>query len=247
VIFIDDRVGAIELKDVLSGAGVSIEVTRLEFCDVCFMGNGPEGRALIGIERKRVLDLVSSMTTGRLSGHQLIGMQRDFDYCYLLVEGIWRGNPDTGVAEKLRFKKWVPVQVGKRNFMRRDIDNFLNTLSIIGGVIPWFTHNISESSRWLLSLYSWWQKAWTEHKSHKKFNRVHRGVPLERPSLVMRVAAELAGIGEGRGREFGREFGSVQDLVMAEETDIMKVKGVGKTLARSVHAELRAKSKGDKE
>src|ERR1044071_4618368 len=90
ILRIDDRIGSVELAPLFQSYGIKPIVCRLEFGDLDFVGRGPQGGCAIVVERKRINDLVSSIQSKRLSGHQTPGMARSYDYAYLIVEGIWR-------------------------------------------------------------------------------------------------------------------------------------------------------------
>jgi len=165
VILIDDRVGAVELDKHLKQPH---RVSRLEYADAWFAGNGPAGPVTVGIERKRFRDLMDSISSGRLSGHQLIGLQNSYDYIYLLVEGIFKIGKD-GYLRRPKGKSWIVVQLGDRPLTCNYLYNYLNTLSIFARVIVQFTPSIRVSGLWLDSLYTWWSKPWKDHKSHMQF------------------------------------------------------------------------------
>jgi len=54
------------------------------------------------------------------------------------------------------------------------------------------------------------------------------------------VLSGIPGLGPARVKELLKHFGSVKRLRAASETDIAEVKGIGPTLAATVHAHLRA-------
>lgn len=236
-IYVDDRVGAVELAKHI---GPKASVQRLEYGDAMFLGEGDAGAPLsIGIERKRVLDLVNSMVTGRLSGHQLIGLKSSYDYVYLLVEGLWKADSQ-GMLVKWGRRSWVPVELGKRRFMAKEVEKFLNTLAIMCGVVVWRTESEEQSGRWLRDLHEWWQRPWNKHKSHLAFHTPTptNRVSLIKPKLVHRVAKELAGVGWDKGKALADKFTGVGDLVSASEKELAKVPGIGKKLAKSIREEL---------
>ena len=114
MIQIDERTGSAELQS-LFPPGVPTIVGRLEFGDFAFLGNGPEDEPVsIGVERKGIRDLLNSMVTGRLVGHQLIGLVNNYHYVYIVVEGLWRFNPTDGMMEEHSNGGWVPIQLGSR-------------------------------------------------------------------------------------------------------------------------------------
>ena len=230
MILVDDRIGSVELVPLLS---IPNNVCRLEFGDFAWSGHGPEGQVSIGVERKRISDFLSSMTTGRLSGHQLIGLSANFDFVYLIVEGVWRPERGTGILQIPCGKGWQAAQQGSRRFMVRDIYNFINTLQIICGVHVVTTYNDLETVKWLESCYSWWQKKWEAHKSHLQF-RDSDHAHLVRPSLVARIANQFPGIGLDRARHLAEKFKSPIELVLATKEELEKVEGIGKTLAKNL-------------
>ena len=90
MILLDDRTGSGELLPLFRPYDAPVELARLDFGDACWLGNGATGPELVGVERKTIHDLVSSMRSKRLSGYQLPGLLRTYDWVYLLVEGVWR-------------------------------------------------------------------------------------------------------------------------------------------------------------
>jgi ERCC4-type nuclease len=77
VLFVDPRSGSKELVRPLTKAGLPVDAsTQLEAGDLFFVGRGDKGAATtIGIEHKKVADLIASLRTGRLQGVQLPGMR----------------------------------------------------------------------------------------------------------------------------------------------------------------------------
>lgn len=246
MISIDDRVGSRELHPHIPRP-TPTTLTRLQYADVCWLGEGDGGQPVsVGVERKRIGDLVNSIDSGRLSGGQLHGLLCAYDYVYVLVEGLWRPSPETGVLQVSRKRGWQDLEYGNQRWMARRIHNYLATLELVCGVRVWRTATIEESGRWLGDCYHWWQKAWVEHRAHLQWHTPHwysqpRGclVRLQKPSLVERVAREITGMGQRRAEALGRKYGSVLELVMAGEGELREVEGVGKKLAKTIVGELR--------
>ncbi len=245
-IYIDSRVGSKELEKYIPVRSV---VTTLQYGDIAFLGNGPNGACRsIGIERKTINDLVSSMTSARLSGHQLIGMLQAYDYVYLLIEGIWRANPSDGLLEimkSVRGKRgFRPVELGKRRFTAREVWNYVNTLAVQGGMFVWHAENIGQSGRWIAALYGWWNKDW---ESHKSIHRGHTQSPphamLIKPTLTHRMVKEIPGIGWDKGKAVATSFPTMEKLLAADEKDLARVPGIGKKLAKEIWRSLREVSR----
>ena len=234
MIYLDDRVGSKELFSLFPKRSVTL--THLNYADIAFLGRGPDDLPIsIGIERKRLNDLVTSMTSGRLSGHQLPGLSAAYDIVYLIVEGIWRPNPRNGILEKPVAKGWAPLRLGSRTFMATEILGFLNTLRICAGVYIWRTAMPRETVQYVNSLHHWWvDKAMDEHRSHTLPHAPYASLSTKRPSIVQRIAAELPGVGFGKSKSVSKRFNTILEMVMASEKDWREVEGIGKTLAKRI-------------
>jgi len=240
LILIDERTGSVELAELITSPKI---ICRLDYADFAWSGNGPEGPVDIGVERKTLMDLLQSMTTGRLSGHQMVGLTNKYDWVYLLVEGIWRPDRNSGMVMRISNSgKWGPASQGSRRFMARDVYNFCNSLQIMCGVITIMTGNKWETARWLDSCYGWWGKDWGKHKSHLQFQRPVTHATLSKPSLVTRIASQLTGIGWDKARKIGMRFTTAGDLMNATEKQLRTVEGIGPKLAKQIIEELSSES-----
>lgn len=244
MISIDSRKGSGDMRD-LFPRDMDVSITTLDFADFFFLGNGPDGSlTTIGVERKAIRDLLNSMVTGRFSGHQLPGLIQQYDYVYLLVEGVWRFNPDSGVMETLNGAFWTDLCIGQRRFMAKEVVGWLNTLSIKAGVHVVYSTSRRESVQTICALYHWWNsKQFDSHISYLSPNKTHRGyqgeVALTKPPLVRRMASELAMVGWGKSKGVADRFSSVMEMVLASEQEWMDVPGIGRTIAQSAVKELR--------
>lgn len=235
MILVDSRTGSVEIAPLLQKP----IVCHLEYADFAFSGNGPSGPVNVGIERKALVDLLQSMTSGRLSGHQLIGLTQQYDWVYLLVEGIWRPDRHTGLLQHInRQGKWAAVSQGSRRFMARDIYSFINTLQVMCGVITVVTSNHWETAMWLTACHGWWNKDWDKHRSHLQFQKPVVHARLSKPSLVTKVASQFTGIGWDKARKIGEEFGSIGELMEATEEELAEVEGIGPKLAEQIVREI---------
>jgi len=230
-------VGSADLLDHLKPLGVACELTTLPFGDVALVGRGEGERPVpVGIEVKTVGDLLNSMTTGRLAGHQLPGLLASYEWVWLLVEGVYRPDPASGILQTLKGGAWAPMTTGPRRYMYRDLESFLLTLVVRAGLHVQRTHGRGETARWLAALDAWWGKAWDEHKSHHALHhkasvRPRTFVP---PSLLRRIAAELPGVGWERSGAVAEKFRSVREMVVAGEAEWREVEGIGKKLSAQI-------------
>jgi ERCC4-type nuclease len=237
---LDDREDT-ALRRCLAIYDLSIEVAHLDFGDCSFEGSGPGNKPImVGIERKRLPDLITSMTSRRLSGHQLHGMRDSYDYVYLLVEGLWR--PDRTGGIEVFEGQWRSMFSRGRGVNFRQLDSYLSSLEVMGRVIILRSAGTAESAALYASRYHWWQKPFDSHHSHDQLY-TRNPAAAEQPGKVMfrsrepgvveKVAAQLPGI-DRRAWDVGKRFKSVAEMVSATEQDWRTVPGIGKTIAKEV-------------
>jgi len=240
MILIDKRVGSGPLFYLFPKG--QAQLTTLRYGDFAFTGNGPEGMPYqIGIERKQIREIASTIGDGRLMGHQIPGLVREYQVVYLVVEGRWRGDPKTGILQTQQYWRkgypsWEDVCNGTARFMANDIRKFLTTLESMAGVRLRYTEDQRGTIQEVLSLHSWWTgKEWEGHHAHL----VIQGPPIERmwlrkPSVFQYMAACLPGIGWKRSGAVVAHFPTLGDMVMAGEKEWCKIEGVGKGVAKKV-------------
>ncbi len=232
---IDNRIGSVELAPLFQSYGIKPIMCRLEFGDLEWIGNGQHGTCAIAVERKRINDLVSSIQSKRLSGHQLPGMAKQYDYAYLIVEGVWRP-AENGQLEIRSHGNWSQAHCGQVTY--RQIDNYLSTLEIKSGMIYRRTYNELETVAVIVDLMRWWAKPWDEHHSHDvKYQPADgpegRRLRLVAPTQVELIARTLPGL-DKRAKRVAKAFGSVEAMVLATESDWIGIDGVGKIGARRI-------------
>jgi ERCC4-type nuclease len=157
---------------------------------------------------------------------------------YLIVEGAWRPGKE-GTLERLGRGGWQTVVLGTRVWMYRELDGWLTSIETMTGVRLRRTESERETAAVILNLYHWWtDKEWEDHRSHLAFDRSTRPT-LVSPSLAIRVAKELSGIGYDKAGAVARHFhGSVREMVLAGEEQWKEVSGIGKILSQRIVREL---------
>lgn len=223
MILLDHRIGSGELKPYFKAFDIQIELTELEFGDCCFEGNGPNGGVLIGVERKRVNDLVSSMRNKRLSGHQLPGLLSTYQYVYLVVEGITRIGDGGQLQVPCRMGKkfvWHDINLGSRSVLYREVDHYLSTLTHICGITVHFTGRERDTAAWIASKYHWWNdKEWHQHSSHME---VYAPVQEDRssrwqrrtPTFGEKIASQLPGVSKS-AFDIAKHFHNAREMANA--------------------------------
>lgn len=212
IILIDDRIGSKHLAVLI---GPKAELTRLDFGDAAFSAS--DGR-LVGIEVKKVSDAVQCMYTGRLADHQIPGMKQSFDFCYLVIEGVYRPDPESGVLQlwrefdstkPVKCGQWHDVTSGRKRLMYQAFEMWLTSIERMGGVSLRVTPSSAATASLLTSLYSWWQR-----DDHHSFDTLHQaegvGASLSRPSMLRRMLALLPHVGWQRSAELAQRVRGVK-------------------------------------
>lgn len=235
---IDRRIGSNDLFPLLQRAQVPVEMVTLPFGDAAFLGRGPDNTPVpVGVERKRLGDLVSSLMTGRLNGHQLPGLLASYQFTWLVVEGGYQVDED-GTLLVPRKRGWGPLMMGARSFRAEGLESWLLTVQLRGGVRVMHTYDAEHTARWLGALYAWWtEKSWDQHDGHKAMAQAipeHDAVLLVKPTLVTRLAAQLPGIGYERAGAVGKRFPTALSMACASLADWTTIPGIGAGIGRRV-------------
>lgn len=163
--YIDERAGSKDLISPLTDLGLPVKGDFLEFGDIAFVGRGEKGASVsIGIEHKKLNDLVQSLNTDRLAGHQLPGLVINYDRAWLIVEGDWNHDQQGRTTMwkgrgARRPVKGAPLAV--------ELEKRLLTLETRGGVRVRICPTRRDTLRFLVAMYRFWtDKALDEHKSH---------------------------------------------------------------------------------
>jgi ERCC4-type nuclease len=235
VIHLDPRIGSADLEPLIRAASCPCMLTPLAFGDAWFVGNGPTGPSAFGIERKRLSDALACMHDGRLTGHQLPGMIKTYEHSFVIFEGLFRCDDDTGVMMTWAKGGWRPVQVGGRAYMYRDWDNWTTSLSLMYGVTIKYTSGPKNTARAVVNLY---------HYFHKSANVVYSAPPPmwamgAGDHVMLRVAKEFDGIGWELSKDLAVKYGTLKRMFAEmSETSLREIHGIGKVKAARVMAEL---------
>ena len=179
----------------------------------------------------------------RLSGHQVPGLLNSYHKVYLLVEGVWRGDPISGKVQIYR-GIWKDTHTGKRTFTLAGVWGYLNSLAVQAGIIVIPTTNMKSTVMTIKILKNWWSEKW---ESHHSLHALYKPQPpqvyvpqREHGKILLRyVAAELPGIGWQKAVLVEEKFGTVKRMVEAKESEWLEIEGIGKLTARMVYKALR--------
>src|SRR3990167_4007481 len=201
MILIDAATGSKELADPLRRAGLPVEVTHLDFGDIVFSGRGESGLPLyIGIELKKIGEFVESLRSKRFQGHQLLGLTRDFDRRYLILEGDYHHDTKGRVvvfrgAGKPRSLRGV--------FNAVAFEQEILNIQTRGG--RWVRHTTGrrDTLRFIQACYRYWSdKDLDEHKSHLAIYApdLDRGLLIPTSDFRRVLVGFLPGIGVSTSR-----------------------------------------------
>lgn len=245
MLLVDDRIGSRDYLSAIQAAGVPCELQRLDIGDFAFIGRGFEDRDLyIAVELKKIRrDLISSFFSSRFAGSQLIGLQT-FDRAWLVTEGIYRSSVD-GVMESLEYRDWQPVAIGNRRIMTSELESWILSQCIRGGLHYWHTPTKKDTARFIATLYHWWtSKSLEEHRSHQAiYLPPPDRVSLVEPPMFTKMASCLPNTGwDKAGKLHDACAGSVRRLCALSVADLQEIPGIGKTIAQRIFDSLGAAS-----
>lgn len=219
----------------------------LEYGDAVFWAW--DKSSTICAEIKRVLDLLISIErTGRLEQQMRSARQVHRAY-YLVLHGFkYIGANREGMVSQWTRDGWKPIVIPDRvvngrteghQMSYRRMDNYLNSLATLEGVVIKQTRDEQETARVIVDLYWFWQKALEEHTSTR---RLYQPAYLDsKPPLAWKWANDLGGVGFKRGKAAARYFGSASALANAPVEEWEKVDGIGEKLARQIVREIQDK------
>ena len=238
---VDTRAGSNEIIEPLRKIGIDVDATILDAGDISFAGNGPDGDMLIGVEYKKLGDLIQSMRNGRFAD-QLRAMKQHYQISWLLIEGGIKGyHPRSPVFIRTGGKR--PFKV-PGNVSYHEIVSWCMTMCMQGGVLVWRTDSHEETVAWLRSLYLWWTtKEYHDHTAMLDFYQPPPigSNPFTGPTLCQKVAVALPRVGAKKAIRASKYFRSVSAMVNATEGQWQEIDGFGKkdsaTIVKAINEE----------
>jgi ERCC4-type nuclease len=242
MIQIDKRAGSINLVQPLRRLGCEVEEVTMPFGDAAFVGWGANGDPVsVGIEVKSIEDIIACIQSGRFAGHQLPGLLASYDHVWLLIVDEYRPRGRDGVLEYRKEGRgggqyWSESCGRQRTVFWRDVESWLMTMAICGGIRIHQEPDYEHAAMWLKMASNWFSRE--THKSHKVIQGTKQLFPdaalLVRPTLARRVAAQLPGIAEIRSAAVAARFKTLESMVTATEKDWRQVDGLGKETAKKI-------------
>lgn len=229
-LWIDYRQGSCEFEPLLRQRGIDAKIVPapgLDSADFAFEGRGPDGALQIGIERKTLTDLTTSLRDGRLcgmpteegKGGQLHRLLKAYDVVWLLVEGHWV----TDNAGRLQVKGRVRNTKLPGAFTEDSLTKQLLTLELKGQLRIAHTSGMTQSAAWLASTFRWWtDKDWNQHGTMNVVHTRQKGImPL---STFREMTMPLPGIGLAGSKALEHAFGgSLTRLLHCAESTLADI------------------------
>jgi len=240
MLLVDNRAGSRELVKPLRSLGLPVEETRLDSADVMFEGRGLGGVSiLVGIEYKKLGELVQALRTERLQGHQLLKMRGAetpeeaplYEFAYLLIEGSVLVDRQGYLMKKGKYGR-PPSRLGG-SMTENELDKRLATMHRCAGLCPLW---VTDQRRACAQIAAWYRtftdRDLDQHVSHIAVYRPPSLVPI---SEFRTFVQSLDGISFKTSLAVERHFkGSIRAAVTASRAEWMRIDGIGPTLATRI-------------
>ena len=238
MLLVDYRVGSAELLAPLRKMGLPAESGDIP-ADLAWEGRGEKGvPVMVGVEFKKLGELVQSLRTQRLQGHQLLKMRDNFQFCYLLIEGELRYDKAGKLLKRCGPRQFRPLPgaMAVQELLKR-----VHVLHLRGGLTPIWVRNRSDTLVQLAALYRvWTDKDLDQHDSHIAIYQAPALAPI---SEFRGFFSRIAGLGIRKTLPVEKHFhGSIRRAVNAPRSEWLKVDGIGEVLATHIENVLEGRS-----
>lgn len=245
VLLVDNRDGSCELAEPLTARGLPVRSLRMPYGDLAWVGRGLKGcQVSVGVEFKRLQELVGSLRTERLQGRQMIGMRDEFDYSYLLMEGELLYDTQGTLLKRVIYRgretlESLPGQMTISELLMR-----LNVLHLCGGLTPILSPSREDTLQLISALYrTWTDKDLDQHRSHIAMYNAPPLVPISQQRMTLKTLPRIGmraskAVADHFGNNLGRAFAaSVEEWAGIEVIgDNGKPRKLGKAVAREIVA-----------
>lgn len=222
--------------------GIPSEESHLDYGDYALEGNGPDGNILVGIERKTLRNLISSMRDGQYN-EQRIGMKNTYKVSILAVEGLWIENESDGsiLIGKEGGKYWYPLTLNQDSGRRvRYSEVYRYLLSVaLSGVLVSHSYSLLHTAWNVAEVFKYFSKPWDQHQSLLETKLINIPSLDFHPPLVREWAARVDHIGIKRSIEAQNIFKTPIRLANAEEEEWLGISGIGTATAAKIVRQIR--------
>ena len=238
MLLVDYREGSAELLEPLRRMGLPAENAGPPGIDADLSWEGYDAGKLVsvGVEFKKLEELIASLRTARLQGHQLLKMrdeQTGFTFNYLLVEGEWHEDTQGFMIKRVgrREFKRIPGQM-KGSELRKRLD-----ILHLNGLIRMHTSTRQQTLNEIADLYRVYTDC--DLRDHQSHIAIYRAPTLTPISEFRKFFSSIDGLGLRKTIAIERHFsGSVRRAIGASKAEWMKIEGIGPELASHVQCVL---------
>lgn len=238
MIYVDLNTGSKELEPLISRLGVPVEKSGLPAGDFCFEGKGPNGPLAVGVERKTLHDMLHCIDDARYNQQRAL-MKSLYDVSILVIEGHWKPHQEQGFLMEgftggisFGFCKYRTQRV-----MYHKLRRYLYSVTL-SGVIVQQTRDMNHTAFDVVEWFHYFQKPWDHHTSLLEIQKLAIPTLGGRPSLVRKWANDIEGVGTKLSLEAERLFKKPITLANGDETDWLKIEGIGVKRARDIVREV---------
>lgn len=245
MILADAAVGSHELIGRINKRGVKCEKENLPFGDFMFEGNTDIGTSMIGIERKKVPDMMDCIDSARYAGHQQIGMSKWFRFRFLIIEGIWKANHEDLTLMLMSGKEYRPFLHGRYRVRYSKLFRYLMSAQLTGGAYVIYSPSDTQTVINICEIYHFFQKKWADHTAMQAIY-VPPIASFTTPTLLLEFLSRLDGLGTKlapiAAKHFSRAGGTQSEMIIrvckADEVDWLRVEGLGPKVAAKLVKQL---------
>jgi ERCC4-type nuclease len=205
---------------------------------------------LMGIERKSITDMMSSIRMHRLAGEQVPKLLTHYEHhAYIVLEGNYRISWETGYLQHWRSVGgewgWTDILLGKHPFHAAEMNDALVDICEKTPIKIWRTRDQKETVDWVVGKERYAQQDWERRHKHLGIHVPAPFVTAGKVSDVRRTAFAWEGIGWEKSGEVEKHFATVEQMVNAPASEWMKIPGFGKVLSTKTWNRLRGKFNAD--
>lgn len=219
--------------------GIRCDKSPLQYGDAAFEGRGPLGTIAVGIERKRLHDMLNCIDDARYTGHQRIGMKQMYQVSVLIIEGHWKPHDGDGMLME-GFSggiSWGYCRYRTQRTMYAKLYRYLISVAL-SGVIVTYSRDPFHTAFNITEWFQYFQKNWQGHTSLQEMQKIAIPTLNQKPSLVRKWAADLDGIGVKLSEDAEKLFKTPIKLAQADESEWLRIPGVGVKTAQQVVKEV---------
>lgn len=217
---------------------VPVQEFLLDEGDAAIEVNGPEGIILVGVERKRLHDMLNCVEDGRYNA-QRARMKDAYQVSVLMVEGHWKPHdPDGFLMEGFSGGiSWGFHKPRGNRVLYSKLYRYLLSVAL-SGVIVQYSRDPFHTAFNLCEIYGWGQKKWDDHTSLREIHKIAIPTLNRKPSLVRKWANAIDSIGVKKSELAERHFRSPLALANADEKEWLRIPGIGVKTAQEIVGEI---------